>query len=49
MINNLAESNKDISQSLIQSHDEVYKQRIRDLYTLTKDMQKNQKVSLDEF
>jgi len=29
--------------------DEHYKQRIRELFILTKDMQKNQRVTLDEF
>ena len=49
LLDQLDEPNKDITQSLIESNDDLYKQRIRDLYTITKDMQKNQKVSLDEF
>jgi hypothetical protein len=49
MINILADSNKIMNTSIVGSDDEHYKQRIRDLFILTKDMQKNQRVTLDEF
>jgi hypothetical protein len=49
MINTLADSNKIMNTSIVGSDDEHYKQRIRDLFILTKDMQKNQRVTLDEF
>ncbi len=49
MINNLADTNKKMDISIVGSEEELYKQRIRDLFSLTKDIQKNQRVTLDEF
>ncbi len=48
MINNLADTNKKMDISIVGSEEELYKQRIRDLFSLTKDIQKNQRVTLDE-
>lgn len=39
MINMLAESKKEMDTSIVETHEQQYKQRARDLFAITKDMQ----------